>query len=535
MLKHTRSVVDKVFEVWRSPGRFTKNPDLIQLPSGRLMLVYSDTEAHWSQQNQILTLLVSDDLGRTWSKFNEVAEADKSKGDERLVTPRLSRLNDGRLVVLCDHDDDGHFHEDQPSGNWAWWSEDEGKTWDGPHVTGILGIEPDRIIDLPDGTLGVGCQVVRRASQEFAEVLWCSNDGGQTWHERATIAHNGYHRFCEGALVFLNAGKELACVMRENHSAGIPSLVAFSDDCGRTWSDPQMLPFAIHRPYAKQLPDGRVLVTGRNVNGGLGTYAWCGDLHAEAGQYHIGGPRREYAATLDDDALIIENRPDHECRYTLLPPESCRSDVCMEAAVRVEGPDDKPVAFISVSSLGHVLEIAPNWVRLGRLKRAVNMRTARTVALEHRRGVLNALVDGEIMIPTCIWRESPKLNDFYGGDPVKRTQFGQLGEEGKSWWQRVSYSAKNPTLDDFEWTWTACDGLWPDDYQRRRLIQLHGNVPPHPDNGYSSWLMLEDGRIMLVDYTNYGDEPGKSHLVGVYLEPKDYAGRGFAPSADSRA
>ncbi|HVB96423.1 MAG TPA: hypothetical protein VNG11_01695 [Chloroflexota bacterium] len=35
------------------------------------------------------------------------------------------------------------------------------------------------------------------------------------------------------------------------------------------------------------MPDGRTLVTFRNVNGGLGTYAWCGDLERELG-YQIG-------------------------------------------------------------------------------------------------------------------------------------------------------------------------------------------------------------------------------------------------------
>ena len=68
---HPRSVAHKVFDVWRSPGRFTKNPDIIELPSGRLMLIYSDTDSHWSQVNQVLTLLASDDRGRTWFKHRE--------------------------------------------------------------------------------------------------------------------------------------------------------------------------------------------------------------------------------------------------------------------------------------------------------------------------------------------------------------------------------------------------------------------------------------------------------------------------------
>ncbi len=73
--------------------------------------------------------------------------------------------------------------------------------------------------------------------------------------------------------------------------------------------------------------DGRVLVTGRNVNGGPGTYAWCGDLGAEAGRRQIAGPRRKYPAGLTPDALVIENRPEQECRYSLLPPAGNAGDL----------------------------------------------------------------------------------------------------------------------------------------------------------------------------------------------------------------
>ncbi len=534
MHTHTRSVAHKVFDVWRSPGRFTKNPDVVQLPSGRLLLIYSDTDQHWSEVDQVLTLLASDDLGRTWRKAAEVARADLAAGDERLVTPRLSLLADGRLVVLCDHDDYGHFHEDQPSGNWAWWSEDEGRTWSAGECTGIRGFEPDRMMDLPGGGLGVCTHMMRGESQEFAEVLSRSDDGGATWHEAATIAHDGYHRFCEGALVVLDGGAELACVMRENHSAGIPCFVAFSQDNGATWSAPQMLPFALHRPYAKQLPDGRVLVTGRHVNGGIGTYAWCGDLRAEAGTYALGGPRRETDACLTPDALLIRNAPGRDCRYSLLPPEDAFSELDYEAELSVEGPADQPVAFISVSRYicrggAVMLEIAPNWIALsGRqldTMRRIDMTRPHRLRLVHRRGLLTVQVDGEEVLRQTIFHETAYNQDFFGADPRQRTQFGQLGEAGSSTWRSVSYSVANRTLDDFSWSWRAADGRWPDQYQRDRLIQIHANDPERgwPDHGYSSWVLLEDGRIFLADYTNCGDEQGKSHLVGVYLDPEDIA------------
>lgn len=150
---HNRTVLDRVFDVCRSPNRFTKNPDVVRVADGRLLLVYSDTDQHWSIENQILTILESQDDGASWKKLTEIDEADLRRGDERLVTPRLSALSDGRLAVIVDHDDDTHFHEDQSPGNWIYWSSDGGNTWSGPQDCGVLGFEPDRIMELPDGRL----------------------------------------------------------------------------------------------------------------------------------------------------------------------------------------------------------------------------------------------------------------------------------------------------------------------------------------------------------------------------------------------
>jgi hypothetical protein len=139
--------------------------------------------------------------------------------------------------------------------------------------------------------------------------------------------------------------------------------------------------------------------------------------------------------------------------------------------------------------------------------------------------MLEVRVDGEVLIRYRVRREGHLLDDR-AGDPAKRTMFGQLGETGRSFWKRVSYSVKNPTLEDVEWSWDASDGVRPDEYQRTRMVQIHANDPdqkPNPDHGYTSWLPLPDGRIILVDYTNRGDEPRRSHLVGVHIEPSDIA------------
>lgn len=526
---HPRSVAHKTFDIWRTPGRFTKNPDIVELPSGAFLLVYADTDAHWSQVNQVLTILASEDRGRTWSKRAEVDAAVMADGDHRLVTPRLSRLADGRLAVICDHDDHSFFHEDQPAGNWIWWSEDEGHTWSPPCDYGIMGFEPDRILDLPDGSLAVGTHIMFGETQELGEILTVSEDGGASWQRRAVVAHDGHYRYCEGALVILDGGRELACLLRENHHGGTPSFVVFSQDDGRTWSPPAMCPFALDRPYGKQLADGRVLVTGRHVNGPLGTYGWCGDLKRETG-YRIGGPRRKYQAQLTDAGLAIDNLPGHECRYRLLPPENALSEVTFSARLRVEGADFKPSAYLSIAHLGVVLHIAANgvWTRPGAdFLHPLDMTQARHVALIHRRGWLQVQVDGQTVINQCVFRESAPLGDARGGGTLGGySAWGQPSVGGRSVWHSASYAVRNRTLDDFAWSWQAKSGQWPDQYQKERLIQIHGNHPaqlPAPDHGYSSWIQLADGRVYLVDYTNYGDSPGNSHLVGVYLEPEDIA------------
>ena len=201
----------------------------------------------------------------------------------------------------------------------------------------------------------------------------------------------------------------------------------------------------------------------------------------------------------------------------------------MEAEIKVEGPPGTAVAFMAVSGMGRALHIASDRIYAFRGRtdtdRPVDMTQFRRLTLHHRRGLVEVRVDGHMLLRGPVYREEARLGGFFGGGPLGGyTHFGQVGDEGRSYWRSFSYTAKNRTHADFSWSWRAEDGLWPDDYQRRRLIQIHANHPdqkPWPDNGYSSWLRLPDGRIFLVDYTNCGDVPNTSHLVGVYLEPED--------------
>ena len=105
-----------------------------------------------------------------------------------------------------------------------------------------------------------------------------------------------------------------------------------------------------------------------------------------------------------------------------------------------------------------------------------DMTRERDVAISHRLGMLEIRVDGETLIRYRVRREGQVLDDR-SGNPAKRTQFGQLGDAGRSFWKRVSYSVKNPTLDDVEWSWDASSGEHPDEYHRTRMIQVYANDP----------------------------------------------------------
>ena len=44
---------------------------------------------------------------------------------------------------------------------------------------------------------------------------------------------------------------------------------------------------------------------------------------------------------------------------------------------------------------------------------------------------------------------------------------------------------------------------------------------PRPDHGYSSWVLLPGGRIIVADYTNEDSPPGKASLKRYYLSPEE--------------
>ena len=525
MTQRMRSISERTYDIWRIPNRFTKNPDIVRFPDGRLMLVFCHVEKHWSEEISRITLIESHDDGRTWSNPKVVAEADVRKGEERWVTPRLSRLRDGRLIVICDHDDYAYYHEDQATGNWLWFSDDDGATWSEARNMGFPGIEPDRVVELADGTLITASTLVLRATIKEAMVAMRSHDRGLNWKDYSVVASDRVQNYTEGAIVVLS-DKSLACVTRNENHHGYPSFVSFSGDQGLSWSRPDPLPFSGDRPYAKELDDGRVLITYRNRTGNTGTHAWVGDLRKEA-VHQIGGMHYEDAWELSRESLVLKDVPNAVTRYLLLPPESFRSRVLLKTSLRVSGPEDQPVATLAVGRMGIALEICSNVLcyrnlRKGDVQLPSDLRHIgdftkfRQIEVEIECGLLTIRVDGQVVIYNIIRDEWP-LDD---------TWFGRIdGARGEIRWREVIYTVKNETEPDHSWSWESGSGAVPDQYQLDRMLELHSNPPRgdegRPDHGYSSWVQLPNGEICMVDYSNYGDPYPRSHLYAVCFRPEE--------------
>ena len=69
---------------------------------------------------------------------------------------------------------------------------------------------------------------------------------------------------------------------------------------------------------------------------------------------------------------------------------------------------------------------------------------------------------------------------------------------GITHWRSVSASVRNTHGHSINWSWRADSGTYPDQFRRDRLVRLDATA----DSGYSNWDQLEDGTIVIADYSN---------------------------------
>jgi len=224
-----------------------------------------------------LAVATSDDGGKSWSDPVQIAPRWE---DNR--NPAFGVNANGELIaafwkaVLHNYreDEGGNLlYDGEAKEAWATVpglyyvkSADGGKTWGDArsYRSELLTLASPygRIISLPDGTLLMPVYGTPRQPIEGARdlsIVLRSTDGGDTWGDETMVAA-GYN---ETSFVQLSGGRLLAAARSESGHVSI----LFSDDLGRTWSDPvQVTRDGEHPADLTVLQSGRVLLTfGRRI------------------------------------------------------------------------------------------------------------------------------------------------------------------------------------------------------------------------------------------------------------------------------
>ena len=241
----------------------------------------------------------SEDGGLHWARMDKRLPA--AYGTHRNC-PTLQKVKDSQgNVRYCIYS----AKTGNGSGLGILYSDDFGRTWqESPWQAHIsAGMPPTGFMQLKDGTCALFGQVrhdpkVKSDRPTDDQDVWMSvsTDGGLTWGEMRTVAHVPNRNLCEPCCLRSPDGSKLCLLMRENRHRG-NSMMAFSSDEGKTWSEPIDTPWALtgDRHEAVLLPDGRYVIAFRDQAVGSptrGQYtAWVGtwDDIAEGreGQYRI--------------------------------------------------------------------------------------------------------------------------------------------------------------------------------------------------------------------------------------------------------
>lgn len=291
----------------REPGQYLGHPTTVLLEDNQTMLcVYPKGHGRGA-----IMLKRSSDGGRTWGgRWPTPKSWETSK-----ETPTIHRVVDAtgkkRLILwsglyparLAVSEDDGQtWSELQPAGDWGgivvMGFVEPLKTGAG-HYLAMFHDDGRYFTANPQPTKPV----------TFTLLQTRSTDGGLTWSAPEAIWKGTEVHLCEPGCFRSPDGKQLAVPLREN-SRRKNSHVIFSNDEGKTWSEPRELPGALtgDRHCGKYAPDGRLFISFRDTTHESPTK---GDWVAWVGHYEdiVAGHEGQYRVRL------MDNTKSSDCAY----------------------------------------------------------------------------------------------------------------------------------------------------------------------------------------------------------------------------
>lgn len=373
---------------------YMAHPDSVLLKDGSILTVYPAGHGKGAVLNKVST-----DGGITWS--GTIENTPKS-WESSLETPTIYRLefSDGRedkLILISANPKWPGM--DTPGGFECSVSDDEGKTWS----------EFQRFYSLSDENSVVPIVAMSSLTRlkengkfvdkwmglfhdadfyNYKTILTFDENGNMQWSvpEKYFAAHREIEKktqMCEVEVIRSDMGKgDELCLITRSNAKNVNSLISFSQDEGKTWSEPEEAPAALNgeRHKAEYAPDGRLVISFRSIERGEkakdnaknrtdksrgwiseGLVAWVGtyeDLKSgNEGQYRIklahiydeGQTKPEYYANADTGYCGNVVLPDGTfmiCSYGKFSPEKrtadgkeLRTSICAKK-IRLEDIDE---------------------------------------------------------------------------------------------------------------------------------------------------------------------------------------------------
>tara|TARA_Y100000589_G_scaffold294530_1_gene300266 strand:+ start:1257 stop:2408 length:1152 start_codon:yes stop_codon:yes gene_type:complete len=299
--QHRQVVVD------REKGQYLGHPTTVLLEDGKTMLiVYPKGHGRGG-----IVYKRSADGGKTWSErlptpdswatSREVPTIHRvvdTAGKKRLIM--WSGLYPARLAVS--EDDGANWSELKPAGDWGgivvMGCLEKLKTGKGHYMAMF---HDDGRFFTKGGKLAK--PIVFNLYKTF------SQDGGLTWSQPESLFARSDVHLCEPGIIRSPDSKQLCVLLREN-SRRKNSFVIFSNDEGKTWTQPRELPAALtgDRHTGRYTADGRLFISFRDTTHDTPTK---GDWVAWVGTYEdiVKGREGQYRVRL------MDNKNRWDCAY----------------------------------------------------------------------------------------------------------------------------------------------------------------------------------------------------------------------------